>query len=165
MKNSSLKEMVAAFGVMVSLLFVAYEIRQNTDAIRSGTVQEIAGMTFSYTLELTQDPEWMRLMALLFEESESVENLLPVDRQRLTWGLLTSTRIMEARFRQRQLGTIVNEDIKGLGGTSNSNWYNSQMYTDWWRLSNPQSRWAPDFIQFMEEEVMVKESSTGRTSE
>lgn len=149
------KEAVAALGVIVSLLFVAYEIRQNTDAVRSGTVQQIAGMSFAYTLEFAQDPEWMRLMTLLFEESVPVEDLAPVDRQRLTWGLLASTRIMEVRFRQHQLGTIDDDDMEGLGGTSNTHWYNSAMYRDWWRLSDPQLRWAPDFVKFMEEEFMT----------
>ncbi len=45
----------------------------------------------------------------------------------------------------------------GLGGSSNTNWYNSQMYRDWWRLSDPQSPWAPDFIRFIEEGVLDHE--------
>lgn len=79
--------------------------------------------------------------------------------------VVTVTPSVNRRFRQRQLGTIGDEDLEGLGGKSNSNWYNSPMYTDWWRLSDPQSRWAPDFIQFMEEEVMANEGSIGRTIE
>lgn len=163
MKKFSPKEIMATLGVVMSLLFVAYEIRQNTNAIRSATVQDIAGLTFTYTLELTQDPEWMRLMTMLFEESVAVEDLAPIDRQRLTWGLITSTKIMEARFRQRQLGTIDDEDLEGLGGRSNTNWYNSPMYRDWWRLSNPQSRWAPDFIQFMEKRIMTVDDNPDRS--
>lgn len=130
MSKFSLKEMVAALGVIISMLFVAYEIRQNTDAVRSSTVRDIAGMTFAYTLEFTQDAEWMRIMTLLFEEGVAVEDLAPVDRQRLTWGLITSTKILEARFRQRQLGTIDDEDLRGLGGTTNTNWYTSPTYRD-----------------------------------
>lgn len=122
MKKPAVKETIAAVGVILSLLFVAFEVRQNASAVRSATIQGIAGQSFKYSLALVQDLNWLR--------------------------------IMESRFRQMQLGVIDSGDIRNLGGTSNQNWYGSHFFKEWWVLSDPPSRWAPDFVRFMEQDVM-----------
>ena len=84
----------AAAGVVLSLIFVGYEIRQNTDAVRSATLQGIADQSFQ-----------LRIMTAL-NAGESLDGLSPEDRTRVGWVVSATTRIMENRFRQYQLGTL-----------------------------------------------------------
>ena len=42
MKRAAIRETLTGLGVVLSLIFVAVEIRTNTDAIRGATIQGIA---------------------------------------------------------------------------------------------------------------------------
>lgn len=148
------KEVMTAGGVIGSLLFVGFEIRENTRAVRGATIQAIADQSFQYNTELVQDENWMRLMAMVWEDTISVSTLGPEDWVRLSWGLVASTRIMENRYRQVQLGILGEEALGQLGGATNQNWYGSRMFRDWWASANPEARWSADFVAFMERDVI-----------
>lgn len=148
------KEVMTAGGVIGSLLFVGFEIRENTRAVRGATIQAIADQSFQYNTELVQDENWMRLMAMVWEDTISVSTLGPEDWVRLGWGLVASTRIMENRYRQVQLGILGEEALGQLGGATNQNWYGSRMFRDWWASANPEARWSADFVAFMERDVI-----------
>jgi hypothetical protein len=148
------KEVITAAGVVGSLLFVGFEIRENTRTVRGATIQAIADQSFQYNTELVQDEDWMRLMAMVWEDTISVSTLRPEDRVRLSWGLVASTRIMENRYRQVQLGILGEEALGQLGGATNQNWYGSRMFREWWMSANPEARWSADFVAFMERDVI-----------
>ncbi|MEQ8331025.1 MAG: hypothetical protein RH859_11250 [Longimicrobiales bacterium] len=152
--NVNWKEVVTAGGVITSLLFVGFEVRENTRAVRGATIQAIADQSFQYNTDLVQDENWMRLMAMVWEDTISVTSLGPEDRVRLSWGLVASTRIMENRYRQVQLGILGEEALGQLGGATNQNWYASRMFRDWWASSSPETRWSADFVAFMERDVI-----------
>jgi hypothetical protein len=148
------KEVITAAGVVGSLVFVGFEIRENTRTVRGATIQAIADQSFQYNTELVQDENWMRLMALVWADTVSVTSLGPEDRMRLSWGLAASTRIMENRYRQVQLGILGEDALGQLGGATNRNWYGSRMFREWWASADPEAQWSPDFIAFMERDVI-----------
>ena len=53
-------EIVGALGVIATLIFVAFEIRQNTDAVRSSTVQDISRWSYDATVLQIEYPEIIR---------------------------------------------------------------------------------------------------------
>jgi hypothetical protein len=146
--------MVAALGVIGSLLFVGFEIRQNTEAVRGSTMQGIADQSLQFTLELSMDEDWLRLQERIVGDSVPPSQLSPLERRKLTWVLISSSRIMENRFRQIQLG-ILDEDAIAQFGASRT-WYGSWWYREWWdEVYTPELQWAPDFIEFMESEMLA----------
>ena len=54
-------EIVATVGVVISLLFVGYEIRQNTAMARGQARQELAALNQEWLLTLGQDAEYEAL--------------------------------------------------------------------------------------------------------
>ena len=105
MSAKAIRETLGFLAVVASMVFVGLEIRQNTNAVRGATLHGIADQSFQYNLELVQDSDWMRIMTVL-RSGAAVADLSPEDRQRVTWGFMASTRIMENRFRQYQVGTL-----------------------------------------------------------
>jgi hypothetical protein len=55
-------EVLGAIGLIASLMFVAYEIRQNTIAARASAIQEIGIATADMWGEIARDPQLLRVM-------------------------------------------------------------------------------------------------------
>ena len=144
---------MATAGVIGSLLFVGFEIRQNTDAVRGSTIQGISDQSMQFTLALSMDPDWLQLQERIVGDSVPPSQLSRLERRKLTWVLLSSTRIMENRFRQMQLGILERESMGQLGASRG--WYGSWWFREWWDDYPPEQQWSPDFIEFMEIEVLA----------
>ncbi len=73
-------EVIAAVGVLISLLYVGYEIKQNTVAVKSSAYQAIHDAEDEFWSDLTGDAT----MALLWEKGleSGLQNLEPSDRTR-----------------------------------------------------------------------------------
>ena len=153
MSGKAIRETVGFLAVVASMVFVGVEIRQNTNAVRGATLHGIADQSFQYNVELVQDADWMRIMTLL-RGGGTAADLDPVDQQRVQWGLMASTRIMENRFRQYQLGILDEAGLQQLSGAADSGWYGSEFFREWWTSTGPETVWAEDFVTFMEQQVM-----------
>ena len=151
---SSIERMAAAGGVILSLLFVGYEIRQNTQVARGSAVQATADQIVQWQTEVALDSDWIRIITFLREGEGEFADLSAEDQQRYNWVVSSTVRIMENRFRQMQLGVIGEEDLGFAGGTSNFNWFRSPHFLDWWDSTNAANAWAPDFLEFFETEVL-----------
>lgn len=150
---SSLERGAAALGVILSLLFVGYEIRQNTQVARGAAVQATTDQIIQWQTEVSTDPEWIRVITFL-REGGSYHDLSPEDRQRYQWVVSATVRAMENRFRQMEFGVIDQGDLGFGGGTSNTAWFRSPYFLDWWQAADRGESWAPDFLEFFETEVL-----------
>ncbi len=149
-----IEKTLAALGVIVSLLFVGYEIRQNTNVARATAVQATADQILQWQTETALDPDWIRIITFLREGNGGYDDLSPEDRQRYGWIVSSTVRITENRYRQMQLGVISLEDLGAHGGVSNINWYRSDHFLAWWGSRDQTLSWAPDFVEFFETEVL-----------
>lgn len=146
--------MFRAGGVIASVLFVAFEISENTRAVRGARIQAIAAQSSQYSAGLVQDSDWVRIMSLLSHDSVSAEALSAEDRVRLEWGLTAAARIMENRFRQSQPGIQQFEQVLDVGGGANQSLYRSRHFCEWWAISSPGTRFTDDFVAFMEGNIL-----------
>lgn len=151
--RKSLQQAAGALGVILSLLFVGYEIRQNTQVARASAVQATAAQIVDWQTEVALDPDWVRIMTFLGQGGRFAD-LSAEDRMRYQWVVSATVRIMDNRFRQMQLGVIDAEDLGVGGGTANPNWFRSDHLLDWWRSQDRTTQWAPDFLDFFETEVL-----------
>ena len=132
----SIGQFFAAAGVILSLLFVGYEIRQNNTIARAAAVQGTVEQIIQWQTEAAQDSDWMRILTSL-QSGGRYADLSPEDRTRYHYFVQPTIRITENRFRQMQLGIIDQGDLGVAGGTSNPFWFQSQHLLDFWHGSNP----------------------------
>jgi hypothetical protein len=152
-RRKALQQALAAIGVIASLVFVGVEIRQNTRAVQSTTAQAISDQAFAFNQMLAQDDDWIRIYSFLLAGGTRAE-LSSEDQYRHRAFLSAGLRVMENRFRQVQLGVIDASELEVGGGTRNTEWYRSDHWLDFWKDTDQASRWSPDFVDFMETEVL-----------
>lgn len=159
-KTLRIQNTLATLGVIVSLLFVGWEIRQNTKVARAAAIQATAEQILDWQAEVATDADAIRVFTFLRNGGKYADLSLE-DQQRYRWIVLATVRIMENRYRQVQMGIIDREDMGVAGGTSNPNWFRSQQFLDLWASLEPEGSWAPDFLEFFETEVLgIREAAT-----
>src|SRR5690606_5613238 len=77
---ADIAQIVGALGVIVSLIYVAAEVRQNTNAVRAATFQEMVAMTVQLRSELVTDPTFA---ALAVKASADPASLTPPEAARM----------------------------------------------------------------------------------
>lgn len=148
-QGRSVGEVIAAAGVILSLIFLGLEIRQNTNAARSATVQALAAQSFEFTMRMSEDPNWIRIEAYLSQAGTSRNDLSAEDGRIQELKYTAALRIMENRLRQYQLGTISEPEITQLGGGARA-FYSSPMFREWWASRDQAQYFTADFIAFVE---------------
>ena len=152
-KNHNIQQLGTALGVIASLLFVAYEIRQNTQTARATAILSISEQIIEWQTASSLDDNWIRIITFL-DSGGSLEELSPEDIQRYRWIVTSTIRITENRFRQVQLGITEPEDLYTAGGVAHKNWFQSQHFLDYWQSVDQTRRFSADFVDFMESEVL-----------
>ncbi len=144
MSRKEVREVVGFVGIVASLVFVGWEIRQNTVAARATAYQNM-GSTISDTWMLgAQNPE-LALLTLRFFEEEDAE-FTPVEEAVLIAQTVGALRQYETAWRQVQLGLLEPEVLEYFGWGNDV--LSGNMRRLWPRLSQ---RMSPDFLRFLED--------------
>ena len=133
--------------------FLGYEVRQNTLVSRGAALQAIADQVIEFQLATALDDDWIRIITFL-DNDGSYAQLSPEDQTRYGWVAGVTVRIMEHRFRQAQLGIIDASTVDVSSGKANVRWYRSDHFRAYWQDVDQGVIWTPDFIDFMEMEVL-----------
>lgn len=152
-RSTKVQQGIAAVGVILSLAFVGFEIRGNTKAVQGATVQAISDQSVLHLLEGAADPDWIRILTRLGDGAE-LGDLSPEDQMRYNLRASVTVRLMENRWRQTKLGTVGESGLSIATGARNAEWYRSEHFRTFWRDENMASLWEPDFVDFMESQVM-----------
>lgn len=107
----SLGEFIAALATIVTLAYLAIQVRQNTRALRSSTFQDVSGGMNQISQAIATHPE---LSTLLVSGGEGLTALTAEERIRLNFLYLMSFRRFETVFIQSGLATIDAELIEGF---------------------------------------------------
>jgi len=141
---------IGALGVLVGLLFVGLEIRQNTDAVKGATIQALAEMSQENAMLGIENPdlrEAYRIVRALGPEALTVDQL-----DILGWYTSSSLRVMENRFHQVQLGTLDNLDASAGGDP----FWRSVWFRGWWARNGEQIYAGTPFFDFVESELLTR---------
>ena len=144
----NLREGLAALGVVAGLLFVGYETRQNTAALRSQTLLGTADMVRDQTNQLLHSPELLAAYTLAIL-NDSPESLTEDQAWLLAVWVTGAMRITQNRFRQVSLGALEGGFEVGADYVV----YSSRFFRDvYW----PRARegLAPDFVEWFEQGVL-----------
>ena len=140
-------EMVGAVTVVVTLVYLALQIRQHTSAIQSSSFQANTDALNFINMTIASDPELLRVVS---SKPESLEDLSPEDFYRYSYVLLSLFRVRETAFYQQNEGTTalqswVREEItlkKNLESAAARHWWKSIGFG-----------FAPEFKEFVDQIV------------
>ena len=115
-----LAEFVGALGLIVSLLLVAYEVRQNTLAARASAIQQIGIATAEMWGEFARDENMIRIMERR-SDIPSVEWTAD-DWSRFLGQMLAWSRLAETGLLQVEEGLLPASSLETLGYASTKQW-------------------------------------------
>ena len=104
-------EVLGVLGVIGSLVFVAFEIRQNTEAVRSSTIQSISHWSYETYMAYVENE------ALRVALQAACDGTMSDDQRRQVgswYGAIL--RLQVNRFYQAKLGILDEEATLALGG-------------------------------------------------
>ena len=99
-------EVVGLLGVIASLAFVGMEIRQNTVAVRSATIQAVSDQAMQLTLSMATDDHLPQLVHEMRRNGVTQADLDNQDRLRLRLVVVAGLRRQENLYLQVQNGTL-----------------------------------------------------------
>ncbi len=110
---AAIGEIVSAVAVVVSILFLAYEIRENTEVMRATAAAESRdSLASSSDLILNFNNEMLDLMARTSQRTVSLDDLSAQDRFRMMSFQRSFFRRAEAQFFRYQAG-LLDEEVWG----------------------------------------------------
>ncbi len=135
-------EFVGVAAIIASLAFVAFEIRQNTDAVRSTIIQAVSQQSFD-GVALTINNEYLRdAQDATLAGNASQKQIGQVDR-----FYVALMRIQLNRYMQSKIGVIDRNLILEVGGRSEI--YRRRSFKDFW--SRSKSDYSEGFQIYMEQ--------------
>ena len=143
MTGKSLREGLAAIAVIVSLVFVGTELRQNTVATRAATLNDLASGSREWLMAIGTSPElasaWRRWLA--------GEEITPDETEMALVTINALLRNVENVFLQVQSGAVDESALVsyGFGGASA---FKSPNFPAYW--ADKWSRYHPDFVSAFE---------------
>jgi hypothetical protein len=152
-------EIVATIGVVLSLLFVGYEIRQNTAMARGQARQELASLNQEWLLTLGQDAEYEALWHKVWgagddtAENPEVFDQLTDPEYRRAWFIMTMhLRRLENVYFQFREG-LVDESALNSYGFASVEMFRRPQFHHYWVETNSRAGFDPDFVVFLEQHI------------
>lgn len=107
----NLGEFVGAIAVVLTLLYLAFQIRSNTQAVRSNTFQTVVDSLTGGISIIAQDAELTYIWVNGLSQSK---DLSETERGRLRLLLLMAIRMWENAFYQSEHGTLERSQWEGI---------------------------------------------------
>jgi hypothetical protein len=103
-------EFVAAVAVVISLIYLAVQIRQNTESLHAATFQDIIREGNVFLRDLSVHPELARIWR---SGLDSLESLSADDRARFHYLILSFYRRVENVYQQSRRRLMHDDDTRG----------------------------------------------------
>ena len=139
---------LAVMGLIGSLGLVAYEIRANTNAVVSQTVQSLAEQQTELSLLGVQNADLRE--AYDMASDGRVAELTDAQVSLLNWFYTGVMRITENRFRQYQLGTLSEEALTQLGAKGSL--FRNPFFAAFWPTQTGMH--SSDFTAYVERDLL-----------
>ena len=107
---AAVAELAGALVVVVTLVYVATELRENTKALRASAADSALAVVLEFTGDLARDKEVNQLFTVGTEDWDSLSES---DRARLAFVLFRLFKILETIHYHHSLGTLDEETWSG----------------------------------------------------
>lgn len=140
-------EVVGAAGMIITLGYLAVQIRQNTASLRAAAVQALTEASASFNDLLASNADLARIVV---SGAGDPGTLQPEERARFAFALLALLRRVENIQRQTRQGRLSSEDWTGIHASTM--FLMSQPGCRSWWAENGQ-RFNPDFSEWLDREL------------
>ena len=138
-------ELLGTLGIIASLIFVGLELRQNTLATTSETINGLRDGATTFSLTLASDPE----LALLHQRwTQGETDFTEVETARIGGVVFAFLRTIEAAYLQTALGIVGDDVLRGYGISSSPTVQNDNFRALWPTIRH---RFNPEFVADFEE--------------
>jgi hypothetical protein len=141
----AIANVLTAVGVIATLIYLAIQIRQNTKAVRSSSIQNLV-QSFSTTAQAAVENDY--IIPLLLKANAGAEALTQEERIRLHFWFIMTFRRFEGVYFQRDLGIVDAEVIDGFE-RSHMAILASKSTQEWW--ANSKEIFNSGFVSYVEE--------------
>ena len=104
---AAVAEIVSAVAVVLSLVYVGFELRGNTKAVEAATLLEVNKIARDHLLLVWGDADLNRIDMV---GGKDLSQLSPEDQQRYFWNVRSFWLGMQTVFRQHEFGILPDEE-------------------------------------------------------
>ena len=144
-------QVLSTSAVVLSLVFVGYELRQNTAMMRGSTMQAISDKYVDYVTALV-DPIPADLMRRL-HSGETSEDFTPVENTQITIMFNAFVQMLENSFLQHREGLVSEAVFDSYGWTWGM--IQTARFEEYWRNRSSPHVASPEFVEFFEARVPI----------
>lgn len=140
-------EIIAAIGVILSLLFVGFEIRQNTAIARGQARQDLAQLNQEWLVLLSQDAEfealWNRAFVL------GANDLTPQEERRSDYIMTMHLRRLENVYLQFREGLVEESALRNYGFAA-TELFRRPQFERYWVDRGWRDGFDPEFVELLD---------------
>jgi hypothetical protein len=146
-------EILGAAAVVITLVYLAMQIRQNTKATQSSTFQGATNALNHINMSVSTDPNLVRIMA---QEKVSMNDLSSEDQVRYSFLLLSLFRVRETIYFDHDQGITTHQSwIRELDSLRSN--LQTPIVREWW-AENPFG-FTPEFTEVVDEIIQEIQSA------
>ena len=150
----AVSQLVAALGVIVSLIFLAVQLRQNTKAVKASSIQNLI-QSMSSTAEAHVESKY--LVPILLKANAGWDTLTEEEQARLHFWFVMAFRRFEGVYFQRQLGLVDSSVTDGFE-RSHISILSSKSGHAWW--AEAKEIFNSGFVTYVDEQLRQGSSRT-----
>lgn len=145
--------LVATVGVILSLIFVGMELRQNTVVSRAQARQGLADRNADVINSIAENPELARAWGIMWRGRVDSIPLTHADSTQANWAMFGMLRHVENVYLQYLEG-VVDESVLDSYGFEGNNNFEGDQFPDWW--ASRRHRFDARFVEEFEAEYGLR---------
>jgi hypothetical protein len=144
-------QVLSSAAVVLGLVFVGYELRQNTAMMRGSTMQAISDKYVDYVIPLVDSipADLMRRV----HSGEPTENFTPLENTQINILFNAFVQMLENSFLQHREGLVSEAVFDSYGWTWGM--IQTPRFEEYWRNRSSPHVASPDFVEFFEARVQI----------
>lgn len=146
---ASIGEALGGLGVIITLLYVAYEVRTNTRAVKANSRSESQLSLALFNETLANNAELAALFDRLIRDG-SFESFCEVDQFRLTMAIRAMIQRFEAQYFQYEAG-IMDKRVWRERQRWLASFLDMPGISEWWEAERNSAILTPDFVRRLAE--------------
>jgi hypothetical protein len=147
-------DFLGGIAVIISLVYVALQLRRNSLSLRASTFQEVTGSFTTFTAALSSNPELVHIWMTGLEGGE----LSDEEKKQFAFQILTAMRLQESAYFQWRSGILSDDQWEGHS-VSAKRIVSSPGGQEFWPL------WRLHFSQVFQEFVEQAQAQKSRNSD